>query len=101
MELCGELADLLSMKKLSEQQLLHDIDLLQHGGAEAISLFFTMASKFFNTGGKEYLEHWVTAAASALPESDRNAVLVALLGALFDGEEVHVDVKEASGRTLQ
>jgi hypothetical protein len=89
------------MKTLSEQQLMHDLDLLEHGGAEAISLFFIMAAKCFNKGGKEYLEHWVTAAAFALPEKDRNAVLVALLSALFDGEEVQVEVKEALDRILQ
>lgn len=89
------------MKKLSEQQLRHDLDLLEHGGADAISLFFTMAAKFFNTGGKEYLEHWVTAATAALPEKDRNAVLLALLAALFDGEEVHVEVTEGTDRTIQ
>jgi hypothetical protein len=89
------------MKKFSEQQLIHDLDLLEHGGAEAISLFFAMAAKCFNKGGKEYLEHWVTAAAGALPEGDRNSVLVALLGALFDGDDVHVDVKEPRDRTLQ
>jgi hypothetical protein len=88
------------MKKLSEQQLMHDLDVLEHGGGEAISLFFSMAAKCFNTGGKEYLENWVTAAMAALSEKDLNAVLVALLGALFDGEDVQVELKDVVERHL-
>lgn len=83
--------------KLSEQQLVHDLEVLRHGGAEAIGLFMEMARKCFEKGGTDYLSNWVNVATPALPEADRHSTMTLLLRVLYGdynqaGEiSMHVD----------
>jgi hypothetical protein len=88
------------MKKIADQQLVYDLEILRHGGPEAVTLFFEMAAKCYDKGGDEYLRFWVGAASPALPETDRHAVLVGLLHMLFGDPEVHVDLQHDE-HTLQ
>ena len=88
------------MKKLSDQQLAYDLEILRHGGPEAVTLFFEMAAKCHDKGGDEYLMCWVSAASPALPEADRHAILVGLLQMMFGDPEVQVDLQHDE-HTLQ
>jgi hypothetical protein len=88
------------MKKLSDQQLAYDLEILRHGGDEAVTLFFEMAAKCHDKDGDEYLMCWVNAASPALPEADRHAILVGLLQMMFDDPEVQVDLQHDE-HTLQ
>jgi hypothetical protein len=81
------------MKMLSDRQLVYDLEILRHGGPEAVTLFFEMAAKCHNNGGDEYLTSWVGAASPALPEADRHAILVGLLQNLFGDHEVQLDLQ--------
>jgi hypothetical protein len=85
--------------RITDQQLRHDLEVLRHGGQDAVLLFFETARKFFDKGGSEYLESWVTAAAPALPEADRHAVMTALMRAMFGDTNVYVSKQEL--HTLQ
>jgi len=89
------------MKKLSDKQLAYDLDILRHGGPEAVTVFFEMAAKCHDKGGgDEYLRYWVAAASPALPEADRHAILVGLLQNLFGDHEVQLDLRHDE-HTLQ
>ena len=88
------------MKQPSDRQLVYDLEILRHGGPEAVTLFFDMAAKCHNKGGDEHLMCWVGVASPALPEADRHAILVGLLQNLFGDHEVQVDLQHDE-HTLQ
>jgi hypothetical protein len=72
----------------------HDLEVLRHGGAEAIELFIEMAHKFYRTGGNTYLDCWVTAACPALPEKERHVAVAMLLRSFFGDSEMEAVVHE-------
>lgn len=73
--------------RMSDKKLLHDLEVLRHGGDEAVELFFEMGKKFFRKGGIDYLDNWIGVAAPSLPERDRHAVMSALMRTLFAGPD--------------
>jgi hypothetical protein len=77
--------------RISDKQLVHDMEVLRHGGDDAVLLFFERARKFFDKGGSEYLDNWIRVANPALPETDRHAVMSALMRALFGERTVRVE----------
>jgi hypothetical protein len=81
------------MKRLSDQQLAYDLEILRHGGPEAVTLFFEMAAKCHDNGGNAYLWCWVHAASPALPEADRHAIMVGLLEMMLGDPELEVDLQ--------
>jgi hypothetical protein len=65
---------------LTEELIMKNLDTLSHGGKGAIVLFIDMCKRLHEQGAKGALEDWVTIAAPALPEKERNEVLVMLMG---------------------
>jgi hypothetical protein len=65
---------------LTEELIMKNLDTLSHGGKGAIVLFIGMCKRLHEQGAKGALEDWVTIAAPALPEKERNEVLVMLMG---------------------
>ena len=65
---------------LTEELLMTDLDTLSHGGQEAIMLFMEMSKRLNEGGAKDAVQDWITIAAPALPERERNEVLVMLMG---------------------
>jgi hypothetical protein len=63
---------------LTEAALLKDLELLRHGGQEAVSLFMEMARRM-QQAADEALQDWVTLALPALPERERAEVVVLLM----------------------
>jgi hypothetical protein len=70
---------------VSAEVLERDLEMLQHGGVEAVSLFMEMSEKLYERGGPDMLDCWVTIAAPRLPEAERNAVLSLLVRTVFAG----------------
>jgi hypothetical protein len=64
---------------LTEALIMSCIDMLRHGGSEAVELFLEMSKRLHQRGEKGALQDWVTVAAPALPEKERNEVLVMLM----------------------
>jgi hypothetical protein len=64
---------------LTEDVIMAHLDALRHGGKEAITLFMEMSKRLHEGGAKDALQDWVTIAAPALPEKERNEVLVTLM----------------------
>jgi hypothetical protein len=64
---------------LTEAAIMTNLDTLRHGGKEAITLFMEMCKRLHEGGAKDALQDWVTIAAPALPEKERNEVLVTLM----------------------
>jgi hypothetical protein len=77
----------LSMK-LTEEILLKDLELLRHGGAEAISLFMEMAGRM-RQAADDALHDWVTLALPALPERERAEIVVLLMVAPRGKRRLH------------
>ena len=65
--------------KITEEQLRSDLDVLNHGGEEAISLFLEMSVRLHETGHPDALRDWVVIAAPALPERERSEVMILLM----------------------
>ena len=55
------------------------LETLSHGGKEAIALFMELSKQIHQHGAEDGLQDWVTIAAPALPEKERNEVLVILM----------------------
>jgi hypothetical protein len=55
--------------RISDKQLVHDMEVLRHGGDDAVLLLFERARKFFDKGGSEYVDNWIRVANPALPET--------------------------------
>jgi hypothetical protein len=64
---------------LTEKLIMTYLDTLSHGGKEAITLFMGMSQKLHENGAKGAMRDWVTVAAPALPERERNEVIVMLM----------------------
>ncbi|MEA2982688.1 MAG: hypothetical protein QOF09_4511 [Alphaproteobacteria bacterium] len=69
--------------KITEEQLRFDLDVLNHGGEEAIFLFLEMSARLHETGHPDALRDWVAVAAPALPERERGEVMVMLMHGLY------------------
>lgn len=80
--------------RISHKKLVHDLEVLRHGGDEAVELFLEMGRKFLHEGGIDYLESWIGVASPALPEATRHVVMSALLRALFSERTVHVELEQ-------
>lgn len=74
-------------------------EILRRGGPKAVALFTDVAREFYHKDGAEGLMTWVNEAAPALPEFDRNAVIMALLQAVFLENEMPTD--EPGSRYVQ
>lgn len=64
---------------ITEELILANLDTLSHGGKEAIILFMEMCERLYDEGKKGALQDWITIAAPALPEKERNEVLLMLM----------------------
>ena len=69
----------MTMEVLTSELITMDLDALSHGGEEAITLFMEMSRRLDEDGAKNALRDWITIAAHALPEKERNEVLVILM----------------------
>ena len=67
-----------SRMRLTEESLLRDLELLRHGGAEAVALFMDMAQRLHQMAD-DALHAWVTVALPALPERERAEVVLLLM----------------------
>ena len=65
--------------QITEKRLRSDLDVLNHGGQEAINLFLEMGRRLHETGNRDTLRDWIVLAAPALPEAERNEVMVLLM----------------------
>jgi hypothetical protein len=64
---------------ITEDMLRSDLDVLSHGGEEAISLFLEMSQRLHEAGNAEALHDWIALAAPALPEKERGEVITLLM----------------------
>lgn len=64
---------------LTEELIQTDLDTLRHGGKQAIALFLQTSRRLHEQGASDALHDWVTIAAPALPEKERNEVLVMMM----------------------
>jgi len=67
------------VEKLTQDLITMDLETLSHGGQEAVALFLEMSKRLHTDDDVCGLHDWVTVAAPALPERERNDVLVMLL----------------------
>jgi hypothetical protein len=65
--------------KITEELLRTDLNVLSHGGQEAISLFLEMSRRLHEAGQGEALRDWVVVAAPALPERERGELIILLM----------------------
>jgi len=63
---------------IPESLLQSDLEILRHGGHEAIALFLDVCRRLHQAGGDESLKNWITVAAPVLPEAERAEVLTFL-----------------------
>ena len=66
----------MTLKVLTRELITMDLDVLSHGGKEAIRLFVEMSKRLHEDGAEDALHDWITIAAPAIPERERNEVLV-------------------------
>jgi hypothetical protein len=64
---------------LTEDLIMSCLDILRHGGKEAVTLFIEMSKRLHERSETDALQDWVTIAAPALPEKERNDILVKLM----------------------
>jgi hypothetical protein len=69
----------MTLAVLTRELITMDLDALSHGGKEAITLFMKMSKRLHEEGAEDALHDWITIAAPALPEKERNEVLVMLM----------------------
>ncbi len=79
---------------ISADQLNRYLEILGQGGGDALALFTDVGRLLYEATGDEGLVNWVTAAAPALPEDDRNKLIMALMRVIFEESS-------SSGPTLQ
>ena len=65
--------------KITEKLLQTDLEVLNHGGQEAISLFLEMSKRLHEAGEAEALHDWIVIATPALPERERGEVMTLLM----------------------
>jgi hypothetical protein len=78
------------VETLTEELIRMDLATLSHGGEEAITLFLEMSKRLHKNDADSGLHHWVTVAAPALPERERNQVLVLLLSSYLQSTRDHL-----------
>jgi hypothetical protein len=66
-------------RKFTRKLITMHLETLSHGGKEAITLFMELSKHIHQHGAEDGLQDWVTIAAPALPEKERNEVLVMLM----------------------
>jgi predicted metal-dependent RNase len=66
-------------RKFTEELITMHLETLSHGGKEAITLFMELSKQIHRHSAEDGLQDWVTIAATALPEKERNEVLVMLM----------------------
>lgn len=71
---------------LTEERLRSDLEVLNHGGEEAISLFLEMSALLMETGHPDALRDWIVIAAPALPERERGEVMILLMQACLHSD---------------
>jgi hypothetical protein len=71
---------------LTEERLRSDLEVLNHGGEEAIALFLAMGALLMETGHPDALRDWIVIAAPALPERERGEVMILLMQACLHSE---------------
>jgi hypothetical protein len=64
---------------ITEERLCLVLDVLRHGGEEAISLFLKMSMRLYQTAHPDALRDWITVATPVLPEKERNEVMIMLI----------------------
>jgi hypothetical protein len=64
---------------ITEKLLRTDLEVLEHGGQEAISLFLEISKRLHEAGEAEALRQWIVIAAPALPERERAEVMTLLM----------------------
>ena len=74
--------------KMSDDELIRNLELVRHGGADAIVLFIKISRAIYETGSTEEFDSWVTVATPALPEASRNAAMGLLLRSFFGEYEL-------------
>jgi hypothetical protein len=74
--------------KLTAELIIRHLEKLSHGGREAIDLFVEFGKHIHRHGAADGLHDWITIAAPALPEKERNEVLLMLMCShlALDGE---------------
>jgi hypothetical protein len=63
---------------VTKEELERDLQILRHGGADAVALFMEMGTRFYEADGEEALASWVTLALPALPDVERAEIVTAL-----------------------
>jgi hypothetical protein len=84
---------------IADKRLLEALEILRHGGEEALRLFLDMGRRCYEKGGQEFLNNWIGVSAPALPEADRNTVIMGLMQNLYGDGGAFIDTKHES-RTL-
>jgi len=85
----------------TEDLLRTDLDVLNHGGQEAISLFLEMSRRLHETGQVEALHDWITVAAPALPERERGEVMTLLMyGYLYMNYQIQPPHDKRTGHRM-
>jgi hypothetical protein len=83
--------------KFTEELITMHLEILSHGGKEAITLFLELSKHIHQHGAEDGLQDWVTIAAPALPEKERNEVLVMLMCShLYLGSQVQTEADESA-----
>lgn len=83
----------------TSDELTRSIDLLRHGGQEGVDLFMRIAKTLLLSAGETALESWVSIAAPALPEEERNLVFTALLTSTLSAQSA-CDLERPPAATL-
>ena len=88
--------------KLTEDLIIRHLEILSHGGREAIDLFVALSKHIHRHGAADGLHDWITLAAPKLPEKERNEVLVMLMCShlTLDGEAEALMQPDAQASTV-
>ncbi|MFO3797903.1 MAG: hypothetical protein ACK8QZ_11590 [Anaerolineales bacterium] len=87
------------MRKVSDDELAGALEILRHGGRDSVDHFTEVARVLFSQGGPEQLRDWVSVAAPALPEWERNEIISILMQIMLGGGGKVVDAHDEH-RTL-
>jgi hypothetical protein len=68
---------------LEVERVQRNLELIRHGGEEAIFIFMNMCRSVYDHGGEDSLLDWITLAVPSLPEKERAMVMTALMAACF------------------
>ena len=67
-------------------EIRHNIEVLRHGGKDAIALFIEISAILFEGGNEDALRSWITIALPALPELEKADVLTSLMTYLLSSD---------------